>query len=61
LKEKACKNCRRIVTTQICPICKTHTLSYDYDGLVLINDPEHSQIAKKLNVTEKGKYALKVR
>ena len=61
MKEKACKTCRRIVTGQICPVCKTYTLSTDYEGLVIINDPEHSQIAAKLNITEKGKYALKVR
>ncbi|MHA1835452.1 MAG: transcription elongation factor subunit Spt4 [Candidatus Odinarchaeia archaeon] len=61
MKERACKTCRRIVKGQTCPVCKTYTLSYEFDGMVIINDPENSQIAKKLNITEKGKYALKVR
>lgn len=61
MKERACKTCRRIVKGQTCPHCKTYTLSYEYNGLVIINDYQNSKIAKKLNVDENGKYALKVR
>jgi DNA-directed RNA polymerase subunit E" len=61
LRDRACKTCRKIVKGQTCPNCKTYTLSYEFDGLVIINDPENSKIANKLNVTDKGKYALKVR
>ncbi|WEU39716.1 MAG: DNA-directed RNA polymerase subunit E'' [Candidatus Odinarchaeum yellowstonii] len=61
MKERACKTCRRIIKAQVCPTCKTYTLSYDYDGLVIINDYQNSQIAEKLNINENGKYALKVR
>lgn len=61
MKEKACKNCHFITTEQMCPNCKTSALSSDYSGLVIIFDPENSQIAEKLKIKNKGKYALKVR
>nr|MDO8080231.1 transcription elongation factor subunit Spt4 [Candidatus Freyarchaeota archaeon] len=61
MKEKACKNCHLIVTEQTCPYCKTSALSSDYSGVVMIFDPENSQIAEKLKIKNKGKYALKVR
>lgn len=61
MKEKACKNCHLLVTGQICPYCKTSALSSDYSGVVIIFDTENSQIAEKLKIKHKGKYALKVR
>lgn len=61
MKEKACKNCHLITTEQICPYCKSSSLSSDYSGVVIIFDPENSQIAEKLKIKNKGKYALKVR
>ncbi|MCE7736246.1 MAG: DNA-directed RNA polymerase, subunit E'' [Candidatus Heimdallarchaeota archaeon] len=44
-----------------CPNCNSTDLSEDYSGMVLIFDPENSEIAKRLNVTRKGQYALRVR
>jgi DNA-directed RNA polymerase subunit E" len=61
MKEKACKNCHMLVTGQTCPNCKTSSLSSDYSGVVIIFDTENSQIAEKLKIKNKGKYALKVR
>ncbi|MHA1332665.1 MAG: transcription elongation factor subunit Spt4 [Candidatus Odinarchaeia archaeon] len=61
LREKACRICHRITSEQFCPKCKTSSLSYEFTGIVIINDPENSKIAERLNITEKGKYALKVR
>lgn len=60
-KERACKNCHLITRKNICPNCRTYTLSDDYSGIVYILQPERSEIAKELNINEKGKYALKVR
>nr|MDO8084941.1 transcription elongation factor subunit Spt4 [Candidatus Sigynarchaeum springense] len=60
--EKACRTCSLISTgQQICPRCKTHTLSDDFTSVVIILDPAKSEIAKRLNIKEAGKYALKVR
>ncbi|MHA1145157.1 MAG: transcription elongation factor subunit Spt4 [Candidatus Helarchaeota archaeon] len=60
-KERACRNCHMIITEQQCPNCKSTVLSREYVGIVMIYDPENSSIAKKMGVTKKGKYALKVR
>ena len=59
--EKACKNCHLITHKDYCPKCKTHTLSDDYSGIVIILDPKDSQSAKRLNFDVPGKYALRVR
>jgi len=58
---KACRECHRITTGSLCPNCKTTTLSDDFSGLVVIMDPEESEIAKAMGIKEKGRYALRVR
>lgn len=60
MKERACKECGRISNLDICVVCKAHT-STDWLGYVSIIDPENSAVAKKLNITAKGKFALRVR
>ncbi len=61
--EKACKNCHLITKKDksMCPKCKTHTLSDDFSGEVIILDPPNSKIARYMNIYVKGKYALRVR
>jgi DNA-directed RNA polymerase subunit E" len=61
MTEKACSTCHLITTGNICPRCKTPTLSDDFSGLVIIFDKEDSAIARAMNIKEKGRYALKVR
>jgi len=61
MTEKACRECHRIATGAICPRCKTASLSDDFSGLVVILDPEESEMAKVMNINEKGRYALRVR
>ncbi|MHA1804929.1 MAG: transcription elongation factor subunit Spt4 [Promethearchaeota archaeon] len=62
MKEKACKNCHLITKNQdICPKCKTHSLSEDYSGEVIIIKPADSKIAEYLKIRVPGKYALRVR
>ena len=61
MKKKVCRNCHRIVDGESCPVCKTSPLSEDWSGYVIIIDPANSEIAKKLNITEPGRYALRVR
>ena len=61
MREKACRTCHIIVSGKSqCPNCKTYTLSPSYTGEVIIRS-EDSQIAKRLNLSKKGKYALRVR
>ncbi len=62
IRERACKNCHLITKNEsICPKCKTHTLSDDYTGEVILLKPQVSKIAEYLKVIIPGKYALRVR
>ncbi|WP_332448521.1 transcription elongation factor subunit Spt4 [Methanoculleus sp.] len=58
---KVCRECHRVVEGEACVVCSTSNLSEDWAGYVVIIDPEHSDIAKKMNITMAGRYALKVR
>ncbi|MCS4542156.1 MAG: DNA-directed RNA polymerase, subunit E'' [Euryarchaeota archaeon] len=60
-KEKACRNCRRIIKGDVCPICKSTTLTDDWSGYLIIVDPNTSEIAKTMRINVPGKYALRVR
>jgi DNA-directed RNA polymerase subunit E" len=61
MNEKACPNCHFITKENVCPKCKTSSLSDDFGGLVIIFDPEGSAIARTMSIKTKGRYALKVR
>jgi len=54
-----CRNCRRFTKELSCPFCKSTNLSSSWKGSVVILNVD-SEIAKKLNITEPGKYALYV-
>lgn len=58
---KVCRDCHRIVEGEACVVCGTSNLSEDWAGYVVIIDPEHSEIAKKMRITLPGRYALKAR
>ena len=58
---KACRNCRYIVTVEkTCPKCHGE-LSEKYSGMLIIMDPERSEIAKIAEINTTGSYALKVK
>jgi DNA-directed RNA polymerase subunit E" len=48
-----------LTESDICPNCSLPT-SKRWRGYVIIRDPASSQVAKKMNITKPGKYALKV-
>ncbi|MCK4437891.1 DNA-directed RNA polymerase, subunit E'' [Candidatus Bathyarchaeota archaeon] len=58
---RACRNCKIIIEENICPICKGTDLSDDYSGLLIVVDPEGSQMAQKMDIKKEGRYALKIR
>jgi DNA-directed RNA polymerase subunit E" len=60
VKELACRKCKCVTTGKICPACKSSDLTPDWQGIVIVANPEESRIAKTLKITVKGKYALKV-
>ena len=57
---KACKNCRRIVEGNVCPVCKDSELTPHWKGFIIVIDPEKSEFAKKLGITAPGKYAIRI-
>lgn len=61
MSEKACANCHFITRENVCPKCKSTSLSEDFGGIVIVFDPEGSAIASAMKIKEKGRYALKVR
>ena len=58
-----CRECHRVVDPdeETCPSCGSSSLTEDWAGYVIITHPESSRIAQEMEVTEPGKYALKVR
>ncbi|MEM1942849.1 MAG: transcription elongation factor subunit Spt4 [Candidatus Caldarchaeum sp.] len=59
-KARACRNCRRIVSGNVCDACGSSSLSSSYSGLLIILDVESSQIARELGIRKPGRYAVKV-
>ena len=66
VKELACRKCRCVTIGKVCPACKSADLTPDWEGIVIVANPEESRIAKILKITVDGwkkehpKYALKV-
>lgn len=61
---RVCRECHKVVEdpgAQTCPNCGSSSLTEDWAGYVIIAHPETSEIAQEMEVTEPGKYALKVR
>ena len=57
---RACKSCHRLTEEDICPVCKSATTQY-WSGYLAVNDPEKSEIAKRLEIKTPGQYAIKAR
>ncbi|MDR2967551.1 MAG: DNA-directed RNA polymerase, subunit E'' [Methanobacteriaceae archaeon] len=57
---KSCTSCKRTSTKERCPVCDSPT-STNWSGLLVIIDPENSDIANELKITLAGEYALRVR
>ena len=61
MKKKECKNCKMFIEGDECPVCKSNQFSTNWQGRLAILDAGKSIIAKKINITSKGEYAIKVR
>jgi len=59
-KQKACRACNRIFEGDKCPACGSKESTDTFKGKSIIVNPEKSEVAKKLNVKEKGAYAIKI-
>lgn len=54
----ACRKCKSIVTTNKCP-CGGEAVK-NWQGYLIILDPERSEIAKEAKINNRGAYALRV-
>lgn len=59
--KKACFKCKIFVEGNVCPVCSGNQFSDNWKGRVYITDPNRSEVAKKMGITVKGEYAIKVR
>ena len=51
-REKACRECRRVVDSESkCPVCEGTAFTTFWRGYVVIADPENSEIAKKMGIS----------
>ena len=59
---KACKNCRYIIhgTDKVCPKCGGE-MSERFSGMIIVLDPERSEVAKMSEINAVGTYAILVK
>ena len=61
-KDKACKICNTIFTSgEKCPKCDSKENTEGFKGRIVVLNPEQSEIAQKLNLKDKGNFAIKTR
>ena len=60
-KKKACKKCKLFVQGSECPLCKGTDFTTGWKGRIIIFNAEKSEIAKKLEISVKGEYAIKTK
>lgn len=62
MTEVACTKCNYILKDgKVCPLCKNTSFSKEWLGYVVVREPAQSEIARRLRITKKGEYALRVR
>ena len=61
VKLKACKICSTIHEEEKCPKCESKESTESFKGRIILLNPEKSEIAQKLNLKEKGNFAIKTR
>ena len=61
-KQKACKVCNKIYEIENkCPNCESKESTEGFKGRIVVMNPEKSEIAKKLNITSKGNFAIETK
>jgi len=61
MKPRACKICSTIHEEDKCPKCDAKEHSESFKGRIILLNPEKSEIAQKLNLKDKGNFAIKNR
>ena len=59
--KKVCRKDKLLFEGSICPLCKGDSFGESWKGRVYIIDANKSEVAKKVGITVKGEYAIKVK
>jgi len=59
---KACRSCRALLEREVkvCPICGSQDFTDEWEGLIIVINPESSEIAKTIEIKNKGRFVVKV-
>jgi DNA-directed RNA polymerase subunit E" len=61
-KTKACKVCSAIYESgEKCPKCDSKEHTENFKGRIVVLNPEKSEIAKEIDLKNKGNFAIKTR
>ncbi len=60
MAKKICRNCKMFTDKDVCPNCKSSEFTDSYKGRIYILDVGKSEVAKKINISAKGEYAIKI-
>ena len=61
VKTRACKICKTLHENEKCPKCDSKEFTETFKGRIVVFDPEKSEIAQKINLKDKGNFAVKAR
>ena len=59
--KKVCKKCKIFVEGDTCPNCSGNQFNETWKGRIFVFKPEESELAKKMNISKKGTYAIKTK
>lgn len=59
---KACRSCRALVEreAEVCPVCGSKDFTEEWDGVVIVIDPQGSEIAKTMEMKNRGRFVVKL-
>lgn len=59
---KACRSCRALVEREVetCPLCGSKDFTEEWSGVVIVIDPEISEVAKTVEIKGKGRFVVKI-
>jgi DNA-directed RNA polymerase subunit E" len=62
VKRKVCLKCKAIlpIDAQKCPYCGSTQFTEDFEGILIIINPEKSEVAKVAGINKKGHFAVKI-
>lgn len=59
---KACRSCKALVDKEVqsCPVCGSRDFTDEWEGILVVIKPEESEIAKTIDIKNKGRFVVKI-